>query len=69
MARQFTEEMILSVRQKIDDDTNHVIIHEILRSLAGLFRAFAGTDVRPRAAARGVVGEWPLTFYRGSRLK
>jgi len=36
MARQFTQDMILPVRQKIDDDTDHVIVHEILESLAGL---------------------------------
>jgi alkylation response protein AidB-like acyl-CoA dehydrogenase len=36
LARQFTDEMIVPVRQKIDDDTDHVIVHEILESLAGL---------------------------------
>ncbi|MBN2224212.1 MAG: acyl-CoA dehydrogenase family protein [Deltaproteobacteria bacterium] len=36
MARQFTQETILPVRQKIDDDTEHVIVREILENLAGL---------------------------------
>ncbi len=36
MARQYTQDMIMPVRQKIDDDTDHVLVREILESLAGL---------------------------------
>jgi alkylation response protein AidB-like acyl-CoA dehydrogenase len=36
MVRDFTQDMIFPVRQKIDDDTDHVIIHEILEGLANL---------------------------------
>lgn len=36
VAREYSQEVIMPVRQKIDGDTDHVIIHEILKSLSGL---------------------------------
>ena len=36
MVRDFTEDVIMPVRQKIDDDKDHVIIHEILQGLTNL---------------------------------
>lgn len=36
MVRDFTEDVIMPVRQKIDDDKDHVIIHEILEGITNL---------------------------------
>ena len=36
MVREFTEDVIFPVRQKIDDDKDHLIIHEILEGLTNL---------------------------------
>jgi alkylation response protein AidB-like acyl-CoA dehydrogenase len=36
MVREYTEDVIMPVRQKIDDDSDHVIVHEILQGFANL---------------------------------
>ncbi|MBN1572270.1 MAG: acyl-CoA dehydrogenase family protein [Deltaproteobacteria bacterium] len=36
MARDFTDDVIMPARQKIDEDKDHVIVHEILEGLANL---------------------------------
>jgi alkylation response protein AidB-like acyl-CoA dehydrogenase len=44
MIRQFVDNEIMPVRDQLDDDTDHVIINEILRKLSdlGMFRATGG---------------------------
>ncbi len=47
MARDFTEDVIMPVRQKIDEDRDHVIVHGILEGLTnlGFMRAIWPEDI------------------------